>query len=82
MTRDPGVTTPLEVTLGFANCADLPKLIVVPAGVDRQMEHLRGNYAGAEVAVLDVSSYPAVLPDASGLRDDAFSNDKASVRRA
>ncbi len=67
VTRDPGVTTPLEVTLGFANRADLPKLIVnVPAGVDRVMEHLRGNYAGAELAVLDVSPYPLHCPTSTG----------------
>lgn len=63
ITRDPGAPAELEVVLAATNRPDLPRLTAqLPAGVDHVMEHLRGEWAGAQLVVVDASPYPRRCP--------------------
>jgi hypothetical protein len=67
VTRDPGVPSPLELTIAVTNRPALPKLIAnLPAGVDRVMEHLDADFSGAVLEIIDVSPFPLRCPSAAG----------------
>jgi hypothetical protein len=67
VTRDPGVTVALEVRLRAAQRADLPDLVVdLPAGAASVLAPVRGDLAGVQYDVVDVSPFAAACPSTGG----------------
>ncbi len=65
VTRDPGVTSALQVRLRAS--ADAPDLVVdVPAGVASVLAPVRGALAGVQYEVVDASPFAAPCPNAGG----------------
>lgn len=60
----------LEVTLEASDRPALPRLVVnLPANVDKVLEHLKGEFAGATLTVVDASPFPRTCPTGGGCVD-------------